>query len=96
MTIDQQEALRIAVLNFLAPRHVAAFNAEQIADRLKAERKLDFAVTAAQVNDACGVLVKLGLAEQVVEMAFGVVPHYQASGNGIIQSEKWRLARGMA
>ena len=95
MTIEQREQLRVAVLNFLAPRHVAAFSAAQIANRLRVSRELDFALTDADVNDACGVLLKLELVNQVAELAFAILPHYQVTGKGIIESEKWRAARGL-
>jgi hypothetical protein len=95
MTIEQRETLRMAVLNFLAPRHVAAFNASQIADRLRAERRVDFAITPADITDACGLLVKLELVDRVSEIGFSVVLHYQASGKGVVESERWRLDRGM-
>ena len=95
MTIEQKELLRIEVLNFLARRHLAAFNAKQIAVRLRTDRALDFEVTDAEVNDACGLLLKLGQVQELAELEFEVIPHYQATGKGVIQSEKWRAARGM-
>lgn len=95
MNIEQREQLRVAVLNFLAPRHVAAFSAAQIANRLRVDRGLDFPITDADVNDACGVLLKLEFVQQVAELEFSVIPHYQATGKGVIESEKWRAARGL-
>jgi len=96
MTAEQKENLRMAVLNFLAIRHVAAFNAVQVADRLRAERKVDFQFSDEDMAETCELLLKLGLVQNVVEVEFAVVPHYQATGKGVVTSEKWRRGRGMS
>lgn len=95
MNLEQRETFRMTVLNFLAPRHVAAFNRNQIADRLRVERRVDFPFTIEDVTESCLLLCKMGLAIAVSDSLFGVVAHYQATGSGVIESEKWRAARGM-
>ena len=95
MTTSERECLRIEILNFLAIRHSAAFDASQIANRLRIEQALGFKITDQEVNDECGVLVKLGFLSHITELGFEVVPYYQASGKGIIESERWREKRGL-
>jgi hypothetical protein len=96
MNAEQKESLRIAVLNFLAPRHVAAFRPGDIRERLLVARTLDFSVTDADVAEACDLLVKLELVSAILETAVSVIPYYQATGKGVIESEKWRAARGIS
>ncbi|MFA6271430.1 MAG: hypothetical protein WC657_09590 [Candidatus Paceibacterota bacterium] len=96
MTLEQRDELRIAVINFLAPRRKGAFNASQIGDRLRHEHKVDFAFVDGEVNDACGDLLKYGHVKEISEMEFAIIPHYQATKKGVMASEKWRAARGLA
>jgi len=95
MNIEQIETLRMAVMNFLAPRHQCAFRAVDIAERLKIDRKLDFAFTEGDIAGACDLLEKLELIQVVRESAFSVVKYYQATGKGVIESERWRMERGL-
>jgi hypothetical protein len=95
MTIEQRETLRMAVLNFLAPRHRGAFRAQDIEERLKIERKLDFIFSTVDILDACELLVQLQLAQIVRESALSVTKYYQATGKGVIESERWRLELGL-
>ena len=95
MKLELRETLRLVVLNFLAPRHAGAFNAQQITDRLRAERSVDFPLEVTDVAEACDRLVKAGLAQSVAESSVSIVPHYQATDKGIMESEKWRLSRGL-
>lgn len=91
----QLEVLRFEVLNFLAPRRVAAFNASQIGDRLRVERKMDFPFTDTDVSAACDRLIQCGFVDPVLESTFSATPHYQATGKGILMITRWRLDRGM-
>lgn len=94
-TIEQREELRVVALNFLARRSAAAFSAMQLEARLKAERLVDFAFNAGDVADAMLLLTDLGLAKAVKETTMSVIAHYQATANGVLESERWRLERGL-
>ena len=94
-TIEQREQLRMVVLNFLAQRKAAAFTAMQIENRLKAENLVDFNFNAGEITDAALIQMDLGLVREVRDSVMGVVPHYQATAKGVLESEHWRLERGI-
>lgn len=95
MTSAQTEHFRQVVLNFLAIRHVAAFTPEQIGNRIRADSAVDETFSNEEVHAACDVLEKLGYLRLVRETEFAVTAHYQATGKGVIESERWRFERGL-
>lgn len=95
MTVEQTQTLRQTVLNFLAIRHTGAFSPVDVANRIRAERMVDFRFADDAVCEACDVLAKLGLLQEVRETEFAVVKCFQATGKGVIDSERWRAERGL-
>lgn len=95
MNQADREILRRVVLNFLAIRNVAAFSAEQISNRINAERQMDRPVSAEEVTSAADLLVEAGMVRSLPD-GIGVIDYYKATAAGVLDSEKWRFGRGMA
>jgi hypothetical protein len=92
--MTRNERLRYAVLNFLAPRQVAAFDAGQIAKRLAVEGDLDEPATEKEVFVVCEFLHGAGLADALPD-PMGATIYWRATSKGVIESERWRAAKGL-
>jgi hypothetical protein len=88
------ETVRYAVLNFLAPRQVAAFDARQIMNRLNAEGSTDVPLKLIEVESACAYLEGAKLIEGLSEK-MGSTKYWKATSEGVNASERWRDAKGI-
>lgn len=90
MTSSQREQLRHAVLAFLAERPRLAYSAQQVAMRLRQDRRLDGRIDDQDVSDAFEILAGKSLAKLVAD-PLGSTQYAQATADGVLAWE-----RGMA
>ena len=82
-----REFLRRQTLKFMAERFRVLLTVPSIATMMKARNYVDFEFAESDVEQTLAILTGKGLVEQTQDQ-FGATAYYQATANGIIESER--------